>query len=137
MTATVLVVQAAGAWFGTGVLWTMQVLNYPLLGVIGADQVPAYETAHNRRFAVVVVPPVAVVLATAIVLLVRGRIGVSIVTLALLAVIIVATVAFGAPAHNQLAQRFDASIHRRLVRGNWVRTAAWTALAVTTSLTAA
>jgi hypothetical protein len=129
---TILVVQAAAAWFGAGVLWTMQVLNYPLLGLIGADQVPAYETAHNRRFAVVVLPPTAVVLVTSVLLLFRGAFVVAVVALSLLVVIVVVTVVFGAPAHALLAQRFDAPVHRRLVRTNWIRTVAWTALAVTT-----
>lgn len=127
---TALAVQTAAAWFGAGVLWTMQVLNYPLLELIGPDRVPAYETAHNRRFAVVVVPPMAAVLATAIVMLVRGPSDIAVASLALLVVIVAVTVGFGAPAHNRLARAFDATVHRRLVRSNWIRTVAWTALAV-------
>ena len=44
--------------FMAGVLWTMQLLNYPLLALVGADAFPRYEAAHNRRFALVVVPGV-------------------------------------------------------------------------------
>jgi hypothetical protein len=31
---TVVLIQTAAAWFMTGLIWTMQVLNYPLLALI-------------------------------------------------------------------------------------------------------
>ena len=31
------------------------------------------------------------------------------------------------PAHRRLEARFDAAVHARLTRTNWVRAAAWTA----------
>ncbi len=34
----------------------MQLLNYPLLALVGAESFRRYEAAHNRRFALVVVP---------------------------------------------------------------------------------
>jgi hypothetical protein len=34
----------------TGLIWTKQVLNYPLLALIDPGGVPRYEQAHNRRF---------------------------------------------------------------------------------------
>jgi hypothetical protein len=49
---------------------------------------------------------------------------------ALIVVILVSTVLWQAPAHRKLAKGFDASVHRTLVRTNWIRTAAWTALAL-------
>jgi|GEM_PF-3925752 len=39
-------------------LWTMQLLNCPLLALVGSDAFPRYEAAHNRRFALVVIPGV-------------------------------------------------------------------------------
>jgi hypothetical protein len=104
---TILLVQTVAVWFMTGTVWTMQVLDYPLLAKVGADAVPAYETAHNRRFVRVVGPVAAAVL---------------------LVVVIVSTARFQAPAHARLARGFDAATHAGLVRGNRVRTAAWTLL---------
>ena len=34
----------------TGVLWTMQILNYPLLALVGRPAFTRYEEAHDRRF---------------------------------------------------------------------------------------
>jgi hypothetical protein len=50
--------------------------------------------------------------------------------LVLLAVIIADTIRHGAPSHARLAQRFDVGVHGRLVRTNWIRTVAWSTLAV-------
>ncbi|MDQ2815988.1 MAG: hypothetical protein M3Z75_30145, partial [Actinomycetota bacterium] len=50
-----LLLETTATIFVTGVLWTMQLLNYPLLALVGTDAFPRYEAAHNRRFALVVV----------------------------------------------------------------------------------
>jgi hypothetical protein len=91
----VLAAQTGAACFGAGVLWTMQILNYPLLGLIGADQVPAYETVHNRRFIAVVGPPLVVSLVAAVIMLVdrpaRVSLFVPVLSLVLLVAIIGST----------------------------------------------
>ena len=46
--------------------------------------------------------------------------------LALLAVIWLSTALVQVPLHRRLQGGFDAAAHRRLVRTNWLRTAAWT-----------
>jgi len=46
---------------------------------------------------------------------------------ALLAVIWVSTPTLQGPGHQQLTKKFDPALWRRLVRTNWIRTAAWTA----------
>ena len=46
----VLLVQAAASWSMTGLIWTVQVLNYPLLALGNASEVPGQEQAHNRRW---------------------------------------------------------------------------------------
>jgi hypothetical protein len=43
----------------------------------------------------------------------------------LLGVIWASTALVQAPLHGRLVSGFDAEIHRRLVRSNWVRTLAW------------
>jgi hypothetical protein len=130
----VLLIQTAASWFMTGLIWTMQILNYPLLALIDADGVPRYEQAHNRRFIWLVGPAVAVTAVTAAILLIWRPSGVPlavpVVALVLLAVIIADTIRHGAPSHARLAQRFDADVHARLVRTNWIRTVAWSTLGV-------
>lgn len=52
----VVLAQTAASWAMAGFITTLQVLNYPLLALIDPAGVPRYETAHNRRFAVVLAP---------------------------------------------------------------------------------
>lgn len=92
---------------------------------------PGYEQAHNRRFIWLVGPGVLVTLASAVALLAGRPSGVPLVVvaaLALLAVIIASTIGQGAPSHTHLAVIWDADVHTRLVRTNWIRTLAWSAL---------
>ncbi len=129
-----LLAQTAASWFMGGVIWTMQVLNYPLLALVAPGDVPRYEQAHNRRFARVVAPGVLVTVVSGIVLVFSRPPGVSIavpiVSLALAALILSATIRDGAHAHARLAREWDADVHVRLVRTNWIRVIAWTALGV-------
>jgi len=130
----VLLGQTAAAWYSAGFIWTMQILNYPLLDRVDASSFKAYETAHNRRFAAVVAPGVIVALVTGVSLFfVRVASVPKIAPMmggALIVVILVSTVIWQAPAHGRLAQGFDARVHATLVRTNWIRTVAWTALAL-------
>jgi hypothetical protein len=130
----IVVAQTAAAWYGAGFIWTMQILNYPLLSRIAASSFSDYETAHNRRFALVVAPAVLVVLVTTVLLFVQRPHDLPAWTPmgagALIGLILVSTILFQGPAHGRLAGGFDAAVHAKLVATNWIRTAAWTALAV-------
>lgn len=126
-----LLVDTAATIFMAGVLWTMQLLNYPLLGLVGRDAFTGYETAHNRRFGLVVLPGVLAALAGAVGLLASrpGQIPLwaPACELGLITVIIASTAALQGRHHRALAQGFDERIHRSLVRSNWIRVTAWSA----------
>ena len=51
-----LLLETTATTFMAGVLWTMQLLNYPLLALVGRDAFFGYESTHNRRFGLVVIP---------------------------------------------------------------------------------
>jgi len=125
--------ETAATLFMAGVLWTMQLLNYPLLALVGTEAFPRYEAAHNRRFALVVVPGV---LAAAC-----GGIGLAasrpgqvplwapVCELALLAAVLISTAVLQGRHHRVLARGFDQRTIGLLVRSNWIRVAAWSAAA--------
>jgi hypothetical protein len=46
-----LLIETAAPLVMSGGLWTMQILNYPLLAQVGWEAFPSYETAHNRLIA--------------------------------------------------------------------------------------
>ncbi len=113
-----------------GIIWTVQVVHYPLMALVGPERFVAYEASHSPRMAAVVMVPWTVQgLTTAALLVMRppGVPGWLVVAAAVTAAIpVVVTIVASVPAHVRLGQGFDAATHRRLVRTNWVRTAAWT-----------
>jgi hypothetical protein len=117
-----------------GVIWTVQLVHYPLMALVGAERFPAYESAHAPRMAVVVMLPWTVEGATTLWLLMAPPPGVPPwllgVGAAAAATTVAVTMGWSVPAHARLADGFNAAVHARLVRTNWLRTLAWTAHAM-------
>ncbi len=94
-------VHAVAVWFMTGSIWTMQVLNYPLLARVGQTAFPGYEQAHNTRFVRVVGPGVAITAVATVGLMLFKPTELSWITPAiavvLLAVIVISTILLQAP----------------------------------------
>lgn len=130
----VLVAHASSALVLVGLIWTVQVVHYPLMARVGAQDFVAYEAAHAPRMAMVVMLPWVVQGLTTALLLVAPPAGVPgrqvLIAAVTAAVPVLVTVGWSVPAHARLAQGFDAVVHARLVRTNWLRTSAWTAHAV-------
>ncbi len=115
----------------SGIIWFVQLVHYPLFAAVGKDGWDAYHRDHSRRTTWVVIAPMTFDLVTSIALvferpatieagLAEAGVAAAIVTWA-------ATGALAVPAHRALGAGWDASLVRRLVRVNWLRTAAWTA----------
>ena len=134
MDTAVVVTHAAATWFLAGLIWTIQVVHYPLFAEVGTERFPTYEAAHSARITWVIVLPWALQGLTTAALLLAPPGGVSrwlVLGLAVLAAIpVVVTVAYSVPAHTILGGGFDAAAHARLTGTNWLRTAAWTAHAL-------
>jgi hypothetical protein len=118
----------------TGLIWTVQLVHYPLFAGVGAEGFTAYEAAHQTRITWLVGPLMLVELAAAVALVAglrpEGVPGWMAWTgLAPLAVIWISTALVQVPLHRALGGGFEAGAHARLVATNWVRTAAWTARA--------
>jgi hypothetical protein len=126
MTA-LLVAQAAATLALAGLVWFVQVVHYPLFARVGESSFVPYEREHTRR-TTWVVAPLMLVEAIAVVGLVVLDPGVATAVGALLlAGIWASTFLVQVPCHRVLERGWDAPAHRRLVRGNWVRTGLWTA----------
>ena len=120
----VLIANAAATWAMTGLIWFVQVVHYPLLPPLDA----AGNAEHQRRTGWVVALPMAVEAITAVALVADRPdgvpLGLAVAGLALVAVLWVTTALVQVPRHRDLA--LGAGDAARLVRGNWIRTAAWT-----------
>lgn len=125
----IFVVNLAVAWFLTGLIWTIQVVHYPLFSFVG-DRFCDYEDRHRRRIGYIVGPAMLVELATSLLLVWRRpeyvSFGVAVTSLGLVLLIWISTALLQAPCHQTLSQGFDAAAERRLTTTNWIRTIAWT-----------
>jgi len=135
------------ALFLVGMIWTVQLVHYPLMALVGSAHFRVYEAAHAPRMAAVVMVPWTIQGLTVAGLLLDVPAGASagvsaglVWGAAATAVVpVVVTVVASVPAHRRLADGFDAPTHRRLVRTNWIRTVGWTAhgaIAVAIAVTA-
>lgn len=111
-----------------GLIWTIQIVQYPLFDRVGREAFPAWHAAYTAAITWVVAPLMLAELATGLWLwgVVGHREPAFLVSLAVLALVWMATAFVQVPLHGRLAHGFDAACHRRLVRSNWLRTSAWT-----------
>lgn len=113
-----------------GLIWFVQVVHYPLFAAVGEAGFEHYAREHQRRTTWVVALPMGVEAATSVWLALRPPPGVPPLLawagLGLVALLWISTWALQVPEHGRLARGYDAAAVRRLVRGNWVRTVAWT-----------
>lgn len=130
--AAILLANAAATWLMCGVIWFVQLVHYPHFARYARDDFRAAMLDHQARTGRVVAGPMFVELVTTVALLAfRPEFAVAWVGVVLVAAWGFSTVFVQIPLHNRLAESgFDPAVHRRLVRSNWVRTAAWTARAV-------
>ena len=128
-----LVVQALASVFMAGLIWTMQLVHYPLFAMVGdeggAGRFERYERSHMNRIGTIVGPMMLLEGVAVLGLLIARPASVPrwmlMVGLGLLLVNWVSTATLQGPIHQRLAKRFDTALLRRLVLTNWIRTVAW------------
>lgn len=113
-----------------GVIWTIQLVHYPLFSGVGADAFSDYAEQHRLRITWIVLPAMLVELGTAL-WFVFDRPDAwpswaAWAGLALVGVVWLSTAVLQVPLHGALSGGFDPDAHSRLVGTNWIRTVAWT-----------
>jgi uncharacterized membrane protein SirB2 len=128
-----LVAQFAASCFLAGLIWTIQVVHYPLMAQVGPERFAEYERLHSMRITPLVGPAMLIELGLTLLLLAHRPTAVAPwmtwTGAALVLVIWLTTFLISVPCHATLSQGFDAIAHARLVDTNWIRTVAWTARA--------
>ncbi len=132
----VLHAHVAATCFLAGLIWVVQVVIYPNFRNVGRTATwQDFHAAHTKRIASVVAVPWAVHGITTVMLLVRPPEAASywlvLVAAAAAAATVVTTVWPVAPLHARLYAQYDDATADRVVRTNWLRTAAWTVSAAT------
>ena len=126
-----LLLSFASTFFLTGVIWVVQLVQYPFFADVDPQTFTKYHDDYRFWITPVVAPPMIVELLTSILLVFYppANIDRKLIWLALgLTVLIWASTFFvQVPLHEKLARGFDAETHAALVRTNWIRTLLWSA----------
>ncbi len=109
-----------------GLIWTVQLVIYPMFSQIGTDAFRSYHARYMMRIGFVVAPLMFAELGTAALLIYLGERSLwFLMSLLLLALIWLSTWCLQIPLHLRLEYGFDGTTQEKLVRSNWLRTAAW------------
>jgi len=127
--AWLVAVQSAATFAMTGVIWLVQLVQYPGFARVGAAEFGAFHRHHCRSIGFVVGPLMVLELLTALLLAAAGephwfwR-----VMLGALLSIWLSTALLQGPLHGRLTREGPRpELVRALVRGNWLRTILWSA----------
>jgi hypothetical protein len=110
-----------------GLIWTIQLVHYPLFALVGAADWPRYGEEHRRRITWLAAPLMLASVGVAGVLAIDDGSGLSVLNAGLAVGVFVLTGVVFAPLHGRLEHAASERALRVLVRANWVRTIAWTA----------
>jgi hypothetical protein len=131
--ALILQLHFAVTLYLVGLIWIVQIVHYPLMKYVDPSRFVAFEKEHCQKIAPVVAP--AMLLEGALSFLVCYQVfaeqvgfGAQVASafgLILLGFIWLSTFAVQVPIHNRLAEGLNIDLIAKLVRTNWIRTAAW------------
>jgi hypothetical protein len=123
----ILIIHTAISWALLGLIWTIQVVHYPLFEDVGSENFVAYHVRHMWLVSWVVGPLMLAEVGSAGLLLYLGERSLFFwVSLAALMMIWISTLVLQIPLHGKLVFGYDADTIRKLVQGNWWRTLGWT-----------
>ena len=128
---SVLLTNLTATVFMAGVIWTIQLVHYPLFVFADQGQFTLFHDQHSRRITLIVGVGMGVELLSAVALVLWTPVGLGrplvAVALGVLVLVHATTVVFSIPAHSRLGSGWDEHAHHRLVSTNWVRTIGWSA----------
>jgi hypothetical protein len=129
MDKILLLAQIASTLMMTGIIWIIQIVQYPFFNLVGTEKYREFHIAHMNWITPVVAPTMIVELVSAVFLLFYPPANVDSkwlwVSLMMIGIIWASTFFLQVPLHEKLAQGFDADAHSLLVNTNWIRTIAW------------
>ena len=120
--------QAAATFGMTGLIWMVQLVQYPAFARVGAAEFGAFHRHHCRSIGVVVGPLMVLELSTAVCLALAGQpLWFWRLMMGMLLVIWLSTAFWQGPLHGRLSREgARPELVRALVKGNWLRTVFWT-----------
>lgn len=134
MQKLIIILQIFSSLIMFGVIWLIQLVQYPFFTHVNAENFPKYHAAHTFWITPIVAPAMIIELITSILLIFYPPKNIDVkllyAGLVLTLVIWASTFFIQIPLHSKLANGFDEEAHRLLVNTNWIRTIAWSLRAV-------
>lgn len=129
--APLFLLDSAATLYLWGVIWTVQLVHYPLFARVGAAHWAEYHAAHTRLMTLVVLPAMVTELGSSGLLALARPSWLSppLLWAGFACAVLTWGVTFfvSVPLHDTLSRGFDPAAIERLVQTNWLRTAFWTA----------
>jgi hypothetical protein len=127
MTHELLLLHVAITWALTGLIWTIQIVHYPLFEQVGEDSFVTYHARHMWLITWVAGPLMLAEVGSAALLLFLGeRSPLFCLSLVPLPAIWASTIIYQVRLHDKLTNGFHLDTIRRLTFTNWIRTLGWT-----------
>jgi hypothetical protein len=128
-----LIAHLATTLFMVGLIWTIHIVHYPLFANVGESTYVAFQSEHVNRIGKLLFVPWLTEGLTLLGILILAFLG-NHRALRLpvflngvgMAIALVISGFWSAPAHGDLSDGFDAAVHQRLMNANLVRSLAWT-----------
>lgn len=134
---TLIVVHSAATMFMVGLIWTIHYVHYPLFAYVGESTYVSFQAEHVARIGRLLFVPWLTEGITLLGILALAFLGgrkdwrvPAVINGAAMAVVLVISGFWSAPAHAKLADGFDKSVHDQLMTVNLIRTLAWSVCGV-------
>jgi hypothetical protein len=117
----------AATLFLTGLVWELQVVQFPLMLRAGGLDFPNYVKQQRIRNTLLMAPVMLIELITGLSLLLDPNLPHSDVFHAALLIVVIWIVTFASivPLHSKLARGYSEATVRTVIRVNWIRTVCW------------
>ena len=118
-------------FYFVGLIWTIQILSYPLFQKVGRDAFAEYHAAHSRRITTLLGLPLLLVFVSSLLMLwIRPALvplWAVLLNCVLGASVWIMTAFVHVPLHSSLGRSYSLATMNALVSTNWLRTIVWTA----------
>lgn len=131
----IFILHIASTWMMIGIIWFVQLVQYPILSIVERESFITYEKSYCRKITPLVLTIMSIELITggALCFFAGGftlflkpqSITTTHIGFLLLLLIWVSTLLIQSRLHGKLLKGFDVDIHRKLVSSNWIRTTLW------------
>ena len=129
----ILIAHVASKLFMVGLIWTIHYVHYPLFAHVGESTYIAFQAEHVNRIGKLLLLPWLTEGLTLLAILILAFLGQrrdlrlpAFLNGVGMAIALIISGVWSAPAHGELADGFDADVHGRLMNANLVRTLGWT-----------